>query len=161
MIEQNVHDPLSADKVVKVRFQGPDSGDSETLWASPLGDDDLYRLENSPFFAYGVSWQDVIEARPSEDQRLEYIRCVGKSGNRTVRVIFEEFRAKDEPARIILTRVAALGCSYEGMQPRLVSVNVPPGVNLQAVIEFLSRQSGIQWEYADPTYDQLAETRPN
>jgi hypothetical protein len=51
--------PQSPD--VKVKLESAD-GDVETLWATTLGED-RYRLDNSPFFAYGVSWLDVIEAR--------------------------------------------------------------------------------------------------
>ncbi len=52
------------DGMAKVRLSNAD-GDVETLWASPLGND-LYRLENSPWYAYGVSWQDVVEAHSPE-----------------------------------------------------------------------------------------------
>lgn len=36
--------------MVKLELLGPD-GEVETPWATPTGPD-LYRLENSPFFAY-------------------------------------------------------------------------------------------------------------
>lgn len=140
--------------MVKVRLRGPHAGDVETLWAVPV-DENLYRLDNSPFFAYGVSWQDVIEARPAEDQFLEFVRCVRKSGNRTLRVIFRDYRNDDQPAREILRELRNLGCSYEGMQPRMISINVPPRVDLELVTDFLTEQSGLQWEYADPTYEEV------
>jgi hypothetical protein len=146
--------PDAGGEMVKVHLHGPDVGDSETLWASPLGGG-LYRLDNSPFFAYGVSWRDVIEAHAASVGLLEFVRCVRKSGNRTVRVFLENFRAKDAPAQAILAGLNALGCSYEGMQPRLISINVPPEIDLEKVVEFLELQSGIQWEYADPTYNQV------
>lgn len=140
--------------MVKVRLRGQDAGDVETLWAVPI-DTDLYRLDNSPFFAYGVSWQDVIEAKPAADRFLEYIRCVRKSGNRTVRAVFKEYRIDDQPAQEVLRELRNLGCSYEGMQPRMVSINVPPKVDLEEVTDFLTEQSGLQWEYADPTYEVI------
>ncbi len=143
--------------MVKVRLHGPHLGDSETLWASPINHN-LYRLENSPFFAYGVSWGDIIEAKPSEDELLEYVRCVKKSGNRTLRIVFHEFRTADEPAQVLLEKMRELGCSYEGMQPRMISVNVPPNVELQRVTEFLVAQSGVQWEYADPSYGEMTQS---
>ena len=102
----------------------------------------------------------MIEAKPSEDKFLEYVRCVKKSGNRTLRVIFQDFRSSDEPAQAILRQLTELGCSYEGMRPRLVSINVPPKVELQRVTDFLTDQSGTRWEYADPTYEQVTEGRP-
>jgi hypothetical protein len=144
--------------MVKVLLHRSDGGDPETLWASPVGKN-LYQLENSPFFAHGLSWKDTIEAKPGESGFLEYKQCIKKSGNRTLRIIFEECRLNDDPAQHILNRVSEMGVSYEGMQPRLVSLNVPPGVNLAGVTAYLSGQSGIQWEHADPTYEQVIEER--
>jgi hypothetical protein len=142
--------------MVKVRLRGPDVEDVETLWATPV-DMNLFQLDNSPFFAYGVSWQDVIEAHPAEDQFLEYVRCVTKSGNRTLRVIVQDYRSDDQAAQEVLQGLKSLGCSYEGMQPKMISINVPPKVNLDEVADFLTRQSGLQWEYADPTYDEVTK----
>jgi hypothetical protein len=37
----------------------------ETPWATKVGED-LYRIENSPFYAYSMSWLDVVYAPYSE-----------------------------------------------------------------------------------------------
>jgi hypothetical protein len=140
--------------MVKVRFCHVSGPNTETLWARPV-DTNLYQLDNSPFFSYGVSWQEVVEARLAVDQVLEYVRCVKKSGNRTVRVIFQDCRSTDPDAAEVLTGLRTLGCSYEGMQPRMVSVNVPPKVDLATVAGFLQQRSGLQWEYAGLTYEQV------
>jgi len=58
------------DKKVKVQLSD-DSGNVETLWADPLGKD-LYRLDNTPWYAYRVSCGDVIEARPDEPGVCKY-----------------------------------------------------------------------------------------
>jgi hypothetical protein len=146
--------PESQKDVVKVRFQDPSSQITETLWATRI-ESNLYQLDNSPFFAYTVSWQDIIEARVGSDDILEYVRCVKKSGNRTLRVIFQDYPSTDPKAEEILAELCDLGCTYEGMPPRLISLNVPPKVNLGIVTDFLKRQYGLQWEYADPTYEQV------
>tara|TARA_Y100000588_G_C13308379_1_gene524601 strand:- start:69 stop:332 length:264 start_codon:yes stop_codon:yes gene_type:complete len=68
-----------------------DSGeiDVETLWAIDLGED-VYELANSPFYAYFVSWEDKVYAPYDEDEKFPVPeRVVEKSGNRTVRVIFD------------------------------------------------------------------------
>jgi hypothetical protein len=44
----------NTDGMVKIRLRRPDIGDVEILWAIPV-DLNLYRLDNSPFFAHGVS----------------------------------------------------------------------------------------------------------
>ncbi len=52
----------------KVLFRVPNedgTAEVETLWATSLGDD-KYQIDNSPFWAYGVSWEDVVFAPFSE-----------------------------------------------------------------------------------------------
>ena len=111
-----------------------------------------YKLDNSPFYAYGVSWEDVVSAPfESEEGFPTFKRVVSKSGNRTVRVIFETpFETGKESDRV-LQGLVALGCSYEGANRKYVSVNVPPGVDLTVVRSYLIEQ-GARWEHADPTY---------
>ena len=145
--------------MVKIRFLDPGSANTETLWATPV-EPNLYQLENSPFFAHGVSWGDIVEARFAKDKILEYVRCVRKSGNRTLRAIFRDLQTADAAAEAVLSELRKLGCSYEGMQPRMISVNVPPEVDLGVIVAFLKQQSGLQWEYADPTYEQIVD-QPN
>jgi Domain of unknown function (DUF4265) len=140
--------------MVKIRLHGPHEGDSETVWATQVAPG-RYRLDNGPFFAYGVSWKDVVEARPGDGDVLEYVRVVRKSGNRTLRVIFNDYHVDDDRARNILRGIRELGCTCERMQPRLVSINVPPEANLDSVTSFLTDLPGLQWEYGDPTYEQV------
>lgn len=139
------------DNLVKVLMQ--DGSDVETLWAVPVGLG-LYRLDNSPFFTYRVSWQDIVRAEPDADGVLCFVDVADKSGNRTVRVITNGCDTTSEEAKPFLDGIIDLGCSYEGCQPRLISINVPPQVDLQTVADYLIA-SGHKWEYADPTYDDL------
>ncbi len=130
------------------------SAEVETLWATHLGDD-KYKLENSPFYAYGVSWEDVVSAPfSSEEGHPTFERIVSKSGNRTVRVIFETpFQTGNESDQL-LQGLVALGCSYEGANPNYVSVNIPPGIELDVVRNYLVEHKAT-WEHADPTYAAL------
>jgi hypothetical protein len=45
------------------------------------------------------------------------------------------------------------------MKPRMISINIPPVADLDDVTDFLSQQRGLQWEYADPTYDEVNSQR--
>lgn len=139
------------ENIVKVLLQ--DGKDVETLWAVPVGEN-LYRLDNSPFFAYRVSWEDVVHAEPDSDGALCFSHVAQKSGNRTVRVITDGYKTTSEEAKPFLDGIIKLGCSYEGIQPRLISINVPPKVELKTVADYLI-ESGHKWEYADPMYDDL------
>jgi Domain of unknown function (DUF4265) len=139
--------------MVKVALRDP-HGNVETLWATPLGRHQ-YRLENCPFLAYGVSWLDVIEARPPADGEMPAFRhVVRKSGQRTVRVIFEPPVNKSRQSKAVLERLVAMGCSYEGANPGYIAVNIPPGVDLAAVCAYLT-STGRKWEHVDPTYADL------
>jgi hypothetical protein len=140
------------DGMVKVGFCEPD-GVVETLWATPLGRN-WDQLENSPFFAYRVSWKDMIEAKPEVDGVLFFVRVVEKSGHRTVRLLFEKLPTTGKRAKPILDGLVQRGCSYEGMAPRLISVDVPPSVDLEMIADYLTG-TGVRWEYADPKYEDL------
>lgn len=141
--------------MVKVKLTSPD-GDVETLWATPVGED-RYKLENSPFFAYGVSWLDVVEAREDALGQLAMTRVVEKSGHRTVRLILDDGDAPLTEADGVVERLQTLGCSYEGYNRRYLSLDIPPGANFDVVVDALVR-SGVQWEHADPTYGELYES---
>jgi hypothetical protein len=126
----------------------------ETLWAIPLGED-RYRLDNSPFYAYGVSWQDIVLAPIDAQEGLPAFQSVlARSGNRTVRVIFDPPVSPGNSSDQVLQGLVALGCSYEGANPGYMSVNIPAGVELQEVRSYLV-QNDAQWEHADPTYESL------
>jgi hypothetical protein len=148
------------EQMVKIQLRGPDAGELETPWATPIGANP-YRLENSPFFAYGISWEDIVEAHLDEHECLEFTRCVTKSGNRTVRAI-ADFSQNNAKAQIFLKELEDLQCSYEGMYSKLISINIPPGINLDHVTNFLTGHAWIKWEYADPTFEEITnEAEPH
>lgn len=61
----------------------------ETRWAVPLGNN-LCQLDNSPFYACGVSCQDIDFAPANHADGLPIFEFVVlKSGNRKGRVIFD------------------------------------------------------------------------
>ena len=125
----------------------------ETLWADPVGPG-RYRLDNTPFFAYGISWRDVVEAEPDPDGTLRCVRVVEKSGHRTVRIIFDPGVDVSAEQRAVVDGLVAMGCTFEGANPRYVTIDLPPGVDLDAVAAYLTARRA-EWEHADPTYDDL------
>lgn len=141
----------------KVLFRVPNedgSAEVETLWATNLGGDE-YRLANSPFWAYGASWEDVVSAPFSVDEGFPTFRSVvRKSGNRTVRVIFDPPIESGSESESMLQGLVAIGCGYEGMNNKYVSVNIPPSVPLDSVRNYLI-ENNATWEHADPTYASL------
>jgi hypothetical protein len=134
--------------LVKVELHGED-GEVETLWAFDLGNG-RYKLDNTPWYAYGVSTGDVIEAEPEEPGHFPVFRkVVAKSGYRTVRIVSDKDFTDG-----VFEEIKHLGCSFEGANRRYVAVDVPPGVDLSAVADFLTAKN-IRWEHADPTWEDL------
>lgn len=135
---------------VKVELRDSD-GFVETAWAQRTSPDrDEFRLDNNPFYAYGVSADDIVEGEPIAPGMYRFVRVVRPSGNRSIRVAFESFKADSPEAEPILAGITSLGCDYEGMFGRVIAVNIPPHVDLARVADVLT-ETGIRWEYANPT----------
>lgn len=150
----------SPDSKVLIRTITDDSDDTETLWATSLGND-LYRLENSPFYAYDVSWEDIVLAPPQTEQNYPHFeKVIEKSGNRTIRVFFDSPLEEGSKSFEVNAKLNELGCTYEGLNPRFVSYNIPPGIELQQVIDLLTGQP-LKWEYGDPSYATLQSANSN
>lgn len=129
-------------------------GTTERLWATPLGDR-RYRLENSPFFAYGVSWLDVVEAASeAEGEWPCFIRVVEKSGHRTVRIIFDQPADRSPEAQQVLAALHELGCSSEGATQTFYAIDIPPEAGFDAIRDYLTATS-VEWEHADPRWSEL------
>ena len=147
----------STDPTAKVLFRVSADGDSaetETLWAFNLGDDQ-YKLDNCPFYAYSVSLGDVVYAPMDQTEGFPTFRTVvSKSGNRTIRVILDPPVVAGNSSDVVLKELVALGCSYEGANPRYIVINVPPLADLNAVATYLTVRK-LTWEHSDPTYDEL------
>jgi hypothetical protein len=147
-----------AERGVKVALTSPD-GDVETLWAKVVGDR-AYELDNVPWYAYRLSLGDIVEASGDENAILEYERTITKSGNRTIRVILsltDESREWTVESRELVERLKKIGVGYEGANKAFLGLNIPPPVDLQAVAAILT-ETGVDWEYADPTYEDLFPT---
>jgi hypothetical protein len=126
--------------------------EDEWLWAEPLGSG-RFRLESSPFFAYGLSHGDVVRAVGSGDRpRLDEVEC--KSGHRTLRVALDGGWDLDRPEiGRFLDELLELGCSYEPLPPKIVALDVPPELDVGIVVGRLQvalRDGVLVWEWADP-----------
>lgn len=143
---------------IETSYDDSDEVEKEFLWADDLGDE-KYQLKNFPFFAYGVSFDDIVEAsvKYDDDPYPYFVKVIKKSGHKTLRVILDESIKISEQSRQQLKHISDMGCGYEGTNgEKYFVVNVQPHCDFDAVREYLNDQE-IQWEYADPTYDQIHE----
>lgn len=130
--------------------------DIETPWADYLGNDQ-YQLKNFPFFFYGLSYNDIFEAKPNpdDDGYPYFTRVIKKSGHKTVRIILSESIKDSEESLEILNKLEAMGCGYEGTNgQKYFVINIQPHCDFWQVCNFLTERE-IQWEHADPTYSEL------
>jgi len=139
--------------LIKVRFE-LDANDwhsatAERLWAEPLAgvEQPVFRLQNSPFYALGIAYLDIVEAIPDEDpQTYAFKAVVERSGHSTYMLLLKEH---DSLGASYWERLASVGCSYESTRmasaigPRLLySVDVPATTNLQEVYLILKQGEG-------------------
>jgi hypothetical protein len=126
--------------------------EDEWLWAEPLGSD-RFRIESTPFFAYGLSHGDVVRAAGGGDMaRLESVER--KSGHRTMRIALDAGWDLDRAElQQFLDELLALGCTYEAMPPKIAALDVPPETDVGEVVARLQvqfRDGVLVWEWADP-----------
>jgi hypothetical protein len=117
----------------------------ETLWAIKAGDG-LFKIDNIPFFVYGIAVDDIVSAVPEEGV-FRFKEVVHPSGHSTLRVVVYD-QAEVSAARELFKQ---LGCSTElSHLPRLFAVDVPPSVSLDTLREVLDagkRQD--RWGYEE------------
>lgn len=146
MTDDNNQAPTS---MVKILFQPNDDyyTSTESLWAEDLGDHQ-YRLRNSPWYIYGISFEDVVRALPGEGGVLEFVEVVQRSGSSTFRVLLREGISDDQFARQ-WKPLDALGCTLERAKEGFYAIDAPPGIDLNKVAERLSsgKEHGVwDWE---------------
>jgi hypothetical protein len=118
---------------------------AETLWGIRVGEG-LFKLDNIPFFAFGVAVNDIVSAVP-EEGGFRFKEVVHPSGHSTIRVIVYD------PLAVPTVRELfhQLGCSTEQSHlPRLFSIDVPPAVSLEKVRQVLEsgKEEG-RWGYEE------------
>jgi hypothetical protein len=129
-------------------FDGEEDS-AETVWTDRLSPD-TYRIQNIPFFAYGVSLHDIVSAPIDLDSGFAIFgRVIAKSGNRTMRLILRKPIQADARTRRRLQELVGLGCDYSMLNATYAALNVPPTLNAARVEGLVSRISN-QWERADP-----------
>ncbi len=124
------------------------------LWAEPLGSG-RFRVESCPFFAYGISRDDVVHAtepKAGEAPRLEEV--LEKGGHRTVWLALDPaVEIADAAVQGLLERLLEMGCTHETLRAKLVALDVPEAVDVTLVVELLQSladDATVVWEWADP-----------
>ena len=138
----------STSGLVRILFElDPDAwhgSATERLWAEPVAGG-RFRLRNTPFFAFGVSAEDVVFG----DDRAGQLTFAGVSlrgGHSTYRI--KPDRSQLSQFETYWAPLQALGCSYE--QGQVLAVNVPPRADIYEVYELLEAGSLAKvWEFEE------------
>ena len=126
----------------------------ESVWASPAGGN-LFRLENLPFLAKGVSFKDEVSTSEGLDGRKWYEDIAEPSGHSTLRVIV--FRNGSSPQSLeqrvkeLSQRFVEKGCITElSHLPGLFAVDVPPTVLLETLRPILDEGTALEaWDFEE------------
>ena len=149
-------EPNHAKIGIETKYDDSDEIEVEFLWADHL-EGNRYQLKNFPFFAYGVSFNDIVEAeiKYDDDPFPYFTKVLEKSGHRTIRMILDEPAKESTRSKNILSQLESMDCGYEGSNGEVYFViNVQPHCDYYAVRDFL-KDENIRWEYADPTYEEV------
>ena len=149
---------------VKVAFRVNGGADllMESLYALPVGVD-MFCLDNSPFYAYGVSFADIVYA-PISDGTATFLKVVEHRGHSTYRVRLPV--GQDHKGFLDRwSELAALGCTFEGSgrsARRLYSIDIAPTVDLNSVYKVLSSgEANGWWEFEEAHYCVPSSVKPS
>lgn len=108
----------------------------EWLWVKKLKGN-KFRIENSPFHVYGLSYQDVVSAKDINGV-LTFDKVILRGGHSTYRMLFDK-AAQHEDFIQIWGQFDKLGCTYEGTgnTPLVYAIDVPQETDIYLVYQLL------------------------
>ncbi|SOO33040.1 conserved hypothetical protein [Xanthomonas citri pv. fuscans] len=114
-----------------------------------------YKLDNSPFYFYGISFGDIFAAAEKNGGELVFNEVVARGGHSTYRVRIPNGEGHDFFMKH-WGPLEDLGCSYEGSDvgsQRLYAIDVPPSADIFKVYELLEQgEKGEIWVFEEGHY---------
>jgi Domain of unknown function (DUF4265) len=126
------------ERLVKITIPLPENNlagaDTESLWAEPVGGN-AFKIKNVPFYAKGLSCEDVVEAEPKEGT-LIFKKVIQHNGHSTYRIYASDTRKA--PDVVALTdKLSRMRCEIEPATDKLVGIDVLPDADIHKVYETL------------------------
>ncbi len=147
---------MNSINTVKIKFE-LDPNDqqerkTESLWAERIGFGQ-FRIANSPFFLFGISAEDIVEAEEI-DHTLTFKRVVSRGGHSTYRIFLQNGRTiMDSHFQIYWEPISVLGATFENADDHFVAVDIPPGIDVAAVYKLLERgEQDCIWVFEEAYY---------
>lgn len=125
---------------VKIRFtlnpENQQGYEVENLWAEPL-QDGTFRILSSPFFVFGISFQDVVKATREADV-LQFAGIVRRGGHSTYRVFLQEGHTiHDSIFKQYWGPIFNQGATLENANDQFAAVDIPPGNDVSTIYRLL------------------------
>lgn len=123
--------------------------ESESVWAEKLSSNQC-QLRNTPFFAKGVSFEDIVIVRP-ENETLIFDSVSIHTGHSTYRVIVDSNVPKSTFDKY-WRPLSFLGCTYESTNNAqlLLAIDVPPKADIYEVYSLLEKgESDNVWGFEE------------
>lgn len=120
---------------------------SESVWANPMSEEE-YQIRNVPFYAMGVSHEDVVRA-DLENDTLYFREVLRRGGHSTYRFFLVDGISEDQ-WKPYWQPLEAIGCSYEQGTARLFAVDVPSGTDIYQTYALLDQgeKAGV-WSFQE------------
>ncbi|MFO0727472.1 MAG: DUF4265 domain-containing protein [Myxococcota bacterium] len=123
--------------------------DIESLWAEALGDD-RYLLRSTPFYAFDLSPEDIVRAKPKSAGSAPTLEEVVERGGTSTYRVFVRRGIEDPTFEKYFGPLEELDCNYEAADANLASIEVPPQATLEEVYELLEEgESAGVWEFEE------------
>jgi hypothetical protein len=154
MAEGSSREEVNKVKVI-IPLDDPETAGSfkdEAFWAEDLGGDQ-YRLLNSPFYAFGVSVDDVVTAKPAEG-RLIFQGVAKRGGHSTYRLYLQNGRKiQDSQFNEFWKPISALGATFENANDHFVAVDIPPKVDIHRIYQLMQAgEDAGAWAFEEAHY---------
>ena len=111
----------------------------ETLWAERLGEQ-LYRLDNAPWYARGCALDDLVQCHEDAGRLPRFVRVVRPSGNRTLRIYVPNTAERQATKKELFEWLAQADCPFEeyAASAGLIAVTIPSFVEAGPLLERLA-----------------------
>jgi Domain of unknown function (DUF4265) len=148
---------LSTDSIY-VSFPLED-GTFENLHAKRISED-VYELDNSPFYVYDISFKDKFSIKIAQD-RILFNEIISRSGHSTYRIKILSGKLHDDFLEFF-DDLKKIGCSFEGSnksEELLYSIDVPSSADIKKVYDILEKKEkdGF-WQFEEAHFFKGFET---
>jgi len=120
---------------------------TESMWARSEGTN-RFRLENIPFYVYGVSYGDLVTTVIEEGQH--FFQGVSERGGHSTYRVFLTEEASEERFDEYSSALRSLGCTYERATDYLIALDVPLEADIYKAYDALERgMSAEVWDFEE------------